>query len=327
VANFSRGKKMRNKRRISFFLLTGFLFLCIGCERDVAYQKVDFSITLPVSRESDARSHERELRVAVAAMISPKETFIYYKELLDYIADRMEYRIHLIQRKTYEEINSLFPKNQIDLAFICSGPYATAKEVYGFEAIAVPSIRGTPFYQSYLIVHKNSHFQKLEDLRGHVFAFTDPDSNTGTLVPRFWLYKIGESADRFFSDTRFTFSHDNSILAVAKNLVDAASVDGHKWEYYNSRNPYFTSLTRVIKKSDPFGSPPLVANIHLPEALKSRIREIVLSMHETTEGRRIQDALMIDRFQAPNEEWYRPVREMYRAIHGHSEKSHAAQNS
>jgi len=84
-----------------------------------------------------------------------------------------------------------------------------------------------------------------------VFAFTDPDSNTGRLVPTFWLSQIGERPESFFSKTIYTYSHDNSILAVNRALVDGAAVDGLIWEYYHRKNPVFTSKTRVIRKSEP----------------------------------------------------------------------------
>ncbi|MCK7508442.1 MAG: phosphate/phosphite/phosphonate ABC transporter substrate-binding protein [Desulfobacterales bacterium] len=155
------------------------------------------------------------------------------------------------------------PREQIDLAFICTGPFAASREKFGFEALATPQVRGQPFYQSYLIVPKDSPYQKLEDLKGRVFAFTDPDSNTGAMVPRFWLAQLGETPESFFSKTIFTYSHDNSILAVAKGLVDAAAVDGHQWEYFERFSPAYTSRTRVIRKSQPFGSPPLVASARL----------------------------------------------------------------
>jgi phosphonate transport system substrate-binding protein len=67
---------------------------------------------------------------------------------------------------------------------------------------------------------------------------------------------MGERPSSFFSDFTYTYSHDNSIMAVARSLVDAAAVDGHQWEYFNLRNPQYTQLTRVIKKSEPFGNPP-----------------------------------------------------------------------
>jgi len=76
--------------------------------------------------------------------------------------------ITLIQRRTYGEINELFPKGEIDLAFICTGPYALGREVFGFDALATPVVRGEPFYQSYLIVHKDNDFSALKKAVIHV---------------------------------------------------------------------------------------------------------------------------------------------------------------
>lgn len=299
-----------------------------GCSGDSGYKPVDFSQTVEIEHPVVSTADPPRLRVAVAAMISPKETISYYQQLLEFIGENLGVSIQLIQRKTYGEVNELFPKRQIDLAFICTGPYALGKEIFGFEALATPIVRDRPYYQSYLIVNKSSPFKSLEDLRGQQFAFTDPESNTGSLVPNFWLLEIGETASSFFESFTYTYSHDNSIMAVAKSLVAGAAVDGHKWEYYNQRNPYYTSMTRVIKKSTPFGSPPLVASVYLPEPLKAKIRQLLLSMHEKDEGKRILSELMIDRFAKPEEQWYQPVREMYEQINVHiTRSSHETQDS
>jgi phosphonate transport system substrate-binding protein len=282
----------------------------LGCSGDAEYRSVDFSKTIPVEQPESKTVPDKVLRVAVAAMISPKETFVYYRELLDYIGKNSGFRVQLIQRKTYDEVNALFPKGQIDLAFICTGPFAAFREKLGFEALATPQVRGQPFYQSYLIVPKDSPYQAFGELKGRVFAFTDPDSNTGAMVPRFWLAELGETPESFFSKTIFTYSHDNSIMAVAKGLVDAAAVDGHQWEYFARFSPAHTSRTRVIRKSQPFGSPPLVASDRLNGDLRSKIQELMLSMHADPEGKHILEKLLIDRFVAPREEWYEPARAM-----------------
>jgi len=248
--------------------------------------------------------------VAVAAMISPKETFGYYRQLLDYIGEQLGREVQFIQRKTYSEINELLGIGQIDLAFICSGPYAAGKEVYAFELIATPQVQKSHFYQSYLIVNKASQFKRLEDLKGRVFAFTDPDSNTGKLVPTYWLFEMEEQPELYFSKTIYTYSHDNSILAVAKGLVAGAAVDGLIWEYYHQKDPAFTSRTRIIRKSEPYGIPPLVASKHLSPELKDRIRQLFFSMHNDPEGQKILAELMIDKFITPKDEWYDSIRQM-----------------
>ena len=315
---------MRSRARvISISLVSALFTLVSGCGRDADYKPVDFSKTVVIAPPDTGTSQDKVLRVAVAAMISPKETFIYYRELLNYIGKNSGHSVQLIQRKTYDEVNELFPKGQIDLAFICTGPFAASREKFGFEALATPQVRGQPFYQSYLIVPKDSPYQRFEDLRGRVFAFTDPDSNTGTMVPRFWLAEVGETPESFFSNTIFTYSHDNSILAVAKGLVDGAAVDGHQWEYFQHFTPALTSRTRVIRKSELYGSPPLVASSRLPDDLKTKIREILLAMHQEPDGREILDKLLIDQFLAPREEWYEPVRAMIAGLPDSGRSSHA----
>jgi phosphonate transport system substrate-binding protein len=137
-------------------------------------------------------------------MISPRETVHLYHDLPDYIAAKLGREIELVQRKTYGQINELFTTDQIDLAFICSGPYATGRDRYGFHALAVPQINGKHLYRSSLIVHKDSPYQAFSDLKGKSFAFTDPDSNTGRLVPAYWLSLQAETPENYFAKTIYT---------------------------------------------------------------------------------------------------------------------------
>jgi phosphonate transport system substrate-binding protein len=294
----------------------GLLFFLIffACSRSADNEVIDFSKTIPVPRPGAKSKQQRALRVAVGAMISPKETFVYYQQILDYISRSIGKESELIQRKTYAEINELFGKGEIDLAFICSGPYATGRKKYGFELLATPQVLGSHFYHSYLIVNKNSSIYSLGDLRGRVFAFTDPQSNTGKLVPTYWVMQMGERPETFFRKTIYTYSHDNAIVAVAKGLVDGAAIDGLIWEYYHHKFPAFTSSTRIIKKSEPYGIPPLVAARHLSPQVKELIRKLLFSMHQDPEGQKVLESLMIDRFVPPKEEWYDAIIQMEKKL-------------
>lgn len=293
-------------------LLILFLLVVSGCTGDSDSRLVDFGKTISVARPETPSTDRKRLRVAVAAMVSPKETFVHYRELLTFLGEKLNQEVELVQRKTYGEINELLGKGEIDLAFLCSGPYAMERDKHGFELLATPEINGSHFYQAYLIVNEKSPFKVLEDLRGKTFAFTDPDSNTGRLVPTSWLEKLGESPETFFRQTMYTYSHDNSIMAVAKGMVDGASVDGLIWDFYNQRDTAITNTTRVILKSDRYGIPPLVASKTLPTELKGQIRQLLLSMHQDAKGRGILGQLMIDRFIEPSDEWYEGIREMSR---------------
>jgi len=306
-----------------FALAIGVLLLAGGCRDDTEKVTVDFSKTVPVARPGTQGPANPPVRVAVAAMVSPKETLELYRQLLTYLGHKLGKEVELVQRKTYGEVNELLGKGMIDLAFVCSGPYVTGKDRYGFVLLAVPEVHGHPTYSAYLIVNKESAFHRLEDLKGHTFAFTDPDSNTGRLVPLAWLAALHTTPEAFFGRIIYTYSHDNSIMAVARGLVDGAAVDGLIWDYYEKKNPAFTSKTRIIKKSELFCIPPLVASRQFPAADRERIQNLLFGMHQDPEGKKILAELMIDRFIPGRDEWYDSVRQMEQQLNRLKEEPHA----
>ncbi len=299
-------------------------FFANGCGGDGDRVVVDFDKTLSVARPGNQDSRNPPLRVAVAAMISPKETFDLYRQILEYLSRQMGRDLEFVQRKTYTEINELLLRGDIDLAFICSGPYATGKASYQFEPLAVPLMHGSHFYQSFLIVNKDSPYKRLEDLRGQSFAFTDPASNTGKLVPTYWLTELQERPETFFSQTIYTYSHDNSIMAVSRGLVDGAAVDALIWEYFQKKKPAFVARTKIIKKSEHYGIPPLVASARLFAGDRERLQQLLLTMHQSPEGKKILAELLIDRFIPLKEEWYEPIRQMHQKLAHLKEKADAA---
>ena len=250
------------------------------------------------------------LRGAVSAMISPKETFSLYRDILLYVSEQMDMDLEFVQRKTYAEVNEMLGKGEIDLAFLCSGPYVRGRDTHGFRLLAAPIVDGDHNYYSYLIVHKDSPYSSLEDLQGKTFAFTDPDSNTGRLVPSNWVKMMGRDPEDFFSRIIFTYGHDNSIMAVAKGLVDAAAVDNLIWDYYHKSGSELTAETRIIKKSEPFGMPPLVLSPEVSHSLSLKFQTILLEMHENNQGKKILDQLLIERFVVPQDSWYDSIRRL-----------------
>jgi hypothetical protein len=73
-----------------------------GCGRESDAVVIDFSKTVVVDRPISSEPESAQLKVAVAAIISPKETFAYYRQLLDYIGQKLGREIQFIQRKTYK---------------------------------------------------------------------------------------------------------------------------------------------------------------------------------------------------------------------------------
>lgn len=260
--------------------------------------------------EQPSASEEDVINIGVSAMISPKDTLTVYKEIVDYIGEKMGKRAKIVQRKTYAEMNDLVKNKEVLAAFVCSGPYVSGNEEFGMELIAAPQMYNETVYYSYIIVNKDGPIKSFEELRGKKFAFTDPKSNTGKIVPTYILAKMNETPNSFFSDYTFTGSHDNSIKAVAQKLVDGAAVDHLIWEYLNKKNPEFTSQTKVIDKLGPYCMPPLVMHPETENSTKSELRNIVLNMDKNEKGKKILEKIFIDKFVTVEHKCYDSVREM-----------------
>ena len=154
----------------------------------------------------------------------------------------------------------------------------------------------------------------LADLRGRVFAFSDPMSNTGWLAPTYALARLGESPEAFFRRTIYTYSHDNSIRAVADHLVDGAAVDSLVFESSVDRWPELKRRLRVVDRFGPYATPPVVAGPGLAGAREARLRALLLERADDPEGRRILDDLEIDSFTLLEDRAYDGVREMRDAV-------------
>jgi phosphonate transport system substrate-binding protein len=251
------------------------------------------------------------LRIGIGARISPKESFHYYDALLTYVGRKLARRVDMVQYTTYAEVDAALERLDLDFAFICSGPYARDHAKFGAELLAAPQVGGAPFYYAYTLVPAKSPAKTLADLRGKTFAFTDPNSNTGRLVPAYTIAReFGQPPETFFGKVKFSWSHDASIDQVNAGVVDGASVDSLIYDYIAKRYPARVANVRILAKSIPFGIPPFVSTRASDPRVKKKLQEILLRMHEDPEGKKILDGIMIERFIVPKDSDYDAVRDM-----------------
>ncbi len=304
------------KTLVKFGILLSVLAILIypaGCSQQPKHNKIDFRNTEPAETPA-SQSPALPLRIAIAGVVSPVETLKTYEQLVSYIGQVLHQPVEIVQRSTYAEINDLIKSRYVDFAFVCSYPYVIGHSEFGMELLVVPEINGESVYYSYLIVPADSTAKGMTALRGKSFAFTDPLSNSGRLAPTYRLLQIEETPDSFFRKYIFTYSHDNSVRAVAENLVDGAAVDSLVYDYIITREPAIKVKTKIIERSEPFGIPPVVVNPALNQEIKARLRGLFLNMLQDDTGRQILNDLPINRFVVGNDSAYDMIREMANAV-------------
>lgn len=281
-----------------------------GCAPAERYPRVRLS-GQDTARASPATAPQKvPLGVAVAPVLSPRESFKLYAPLLDYLARRIDRPVEPIQRRTYGEINELVRYGRADVAFVCDYAYVDGERSFGMQSLVAPVVQGKSTYQSFIIVPRDSVAQSLFDLQGASFAFSDPLSSSGWLYPTHLLREIGERPESFFKRHIFTFSHDKTVQAVADRLVDGGAVDSLVYDFMLANAPRYGTDTRVIQRSESWGNPPVVVHPRIDPDLRDKLKQVFLTMHEDPLGRSALASLMIDRFIPTDESAYDPVRRM-----------------
>jgi phosphonate transport system substrate-binding protein len=203
--------------------------------------------------------------------------------------------VSFIRRGSYSGITDLLLQGKLDFAWVCGYPYV--RHADQMRLLAVPVYQGRPLYQSYIIVPaSDKSSRRFQDLRGRIFAYSDPDSNSGYLYPQSLLADARETGDVFFGRSFFTWGHPRVVEAVAVGLADAGAVDGYVWETMAVRRPELTARTRILDKSPWFGFPPFVARKNVPEADFAAMQRVLAEMDRDPEGRLLLKELNLDGF-------------------------------
>ncbi len=303
------------KKIVFILLLVSFSILILhGVEklRESRWPFIDIELLEPLN-ESDAHltADSNSLRFAVATMVSAETTFATYQTLVREIGVMVGRKEVFILRPSYADVRNDLENANVDLAFVCTGTYVNTRKSGRIKILVQPEFENSMDYRCLIIVPAESSCMTLDDLQGRVMAFTDPESNTGCIIPCVAVSDLGYDVKTFFGKNIFTGSHDRSIQAVAMNFVDAAGILSLVWESLIKDDPSLADQVRVIWRSEAFGPPSIVIPVSLDKKLEESLLHAFLSLDKTQDGRKIISELGIKRFVTGREEDYKTAVELY----------------
>ena len=253
---------------------------------------IDFSeVTETV--DNSAKDDET-LRIGLISVTGDNKSYILEKELANYIGEKLSKKVKLIQKKSYRDINVLLKNNKIDVAFLSTGAYSLYEDKGSLELLVRPN-RGKTYYHPIVIVKKDSNINNIEDLKSQSFAFVDTYSYSGYLTMNDYLKKNGMLVNKFFSNSYFTHSHEESINQVTNGTVKAAIVDDWALQYIYNNFPDTALNIKIIKTFPEVPTGPVVTHKDYEE--KDKLKQILLSIDKDSIIRRTLSQLQIEKYE------------------------------
>ena len=136
---------MRRRSVIRFWASVALSLSAIGCTQ-VPYPEVAVDMTPPRAPPTVVRtaSGKPPLRISVAAILSPQDTFSSYSRLFDLLGRRLGVPVQFVQRRTYSEVDDLLAAGKVDAALVCTGGYLDLlhRAPGAVAVLAVPVVGG-----------------------------------------------------------------------------------------------------------------------------------------------------------------------------------------
>ena len=237
----------------------------------------------------------KPIRFGLTAVVV-RENLRFLDQWAFYLSQKMGQPVQFVRRRSYREVMDMLETGSLDFAWICGFPFVQKRDPEFIKLLSVPVYQGKPLYHSYIIVHKDSPYQSIDELQGKSFAYSDPESNSGYLYPQFLLAQKGANKESYFRQSFFTFNHAETVEAVAEQFADGGAVDSYIWEYLKEFRPELADKTRVINQSPEFGFPPLVSRLGVDLETVWRMQKVITGMKADPEGRKFLSGLKLDGF-------------------------------
>ncbi|HZD10541.1 MAG TPA: PhnD/SsuA/transferrin family substrate-binding protein [Candidatus Binatia bacterium] len=247
----------------------------------------------------------------------------FVQALAVYAGRRLAVATRFVDDISWQQREQWLDEGKVQVCWLCGLPYvwkadagrATAPDVE-LELLAAPVMEGPrydgrPIYFSDVVVRRDSPFRSFEQLRGASWAYNEPRSHSGYLLTRYNLALRGLNGD-FFGRVVGAGSHQRALAMVLAGEIDASAIDSTVLELALAAPLQIAAQIRVLESWGPSPIPPWLAHRQAPQELRTKLRQILLEMHEDEEGRDVLRLAHVARFVLVQDKDYDPIREMAR---------------
>lgn len=174
---------------------------------------------------------------------------------------------------------------------------------------------GTPGYYSYLITHKDSGINSLEQVlkngKDYSFGIGDPSSTSGNLVPTYYVFTRNNLDPKTLFKVTRASNHEGNFLAVLNRQVDVATTNSELTLKMKEKSPEKLEQIRILWTSPLIPRDPLVWRKDLPADLKKKIQDFVVGYGKNEREKEIlKNMYRLAGFRASSDAQLLPIRQL-----------------
>lgn len=233
----------------------------------------------------DWKADYKTVKFGILSGENEQDRIARYKGFEAYMEETLGVDLEIFTAGNYDGVIQALAADQIEFAFLGSSAYAaayTASEGGVQPILATESQTGATGYFSIVTVRCDSGYKTIDDLKGKVLAYADPDSTSGYAVPLYNLVQQGYD-DTFFSATPFSGSHEAGVQGVVNKQFDAAAT----YQDNETSGVYQLMATKgmikegeicVIWQSPEITNGPVTTRNNLPQPMIDEVKAALLAL-------------------------------------------------
>ena len=234
------------------------------------------------------RAKFKEIRFGVIPVETQTQTSDTMEGFVAYASKKLGVPVKTFTATEFIGINNALIAGQIEMAWTSPSAYSGSwMECNGCvkPLVTATDKDGNLGYNSVLIVKSESPYKSYEDLKGKTVARTEPNSQSGYLVPTVQFKQMGKPVDQFFKSP-VSGGHTQSVLGVLQGTYDAAFTWTTKGDGYGQLRTMIDkglldrSKIRVIWESALVPPPPVIVRSDIPADLEKELRDLFVNIHK-----------------------------------------------
>jgi phosphonate transport system substrate-binding protein len=243
-------------------------------------------LATPAVAQTDWRKDIKEIRFGVSSSENAEHALARVEPFRKYLEQKFGVPVRVFRSADYAGLIEAMRSGNLDFARIGPANYALARKLMG-EGVT-PVLRdvdnaGAEGYYSILVVRADSPYRTMDDVKGKVIAWADPNSTSGYQYPSFFLRKAGFEPRTHFSNSVFAGGHETVVIGLIQKSFDVGATHWTSETQGNIQRMEEKGMipkgqTRIIWKSPLIPNSPWVIRSELPAELRQIYIDAVTRM-------------------------------------------------